>query len=91
VRAIRYRPVSDEILVQDLHDRARYRLRIGGDLATEARLEDDLVLGLVDDDDISYDDHAELLYKLSTSRMNEFGVSGHNRFRYIPFGCDRED
>ncbi len=65
VRAIRYQPVSNEILVQNLHDHARYRLRSGGNLATEARLEDYLVFGLVDHDDISYDDHAELLYKLS--------------------------
>ena len=36
-----------------------------GNLATEARLEDYLVFGLIDYDDISYDDHAELLYKLS--------------------------
>jgi type III restriction enzyme len=65
VRAIRYQPVSDKILVQNLHDHARYHLRSGGSLATEARLEDYLVFGLIDHDDISYDDHAEFLYKLS--------------------------
>ena len=31
------------------------------------------------------------LMNLSTSRMNDFGVSGHNRLRYIPFGCYREN
>ena len=27
----------------------------------------------------------------STSRMNECGVSGHNRLWHLPFGCYRED
>ena len=38
-------------------DQTRYR--------SEARLEDYLVRGLVDFDDVSYDDHSELLYKLA--------------------------
>ncbi|MEO7042714.1 MAG: hypothetical protein ABI035_10675 [Gemmatimonadaceae bacterium] len=31
----------------------------------ESRLEDYVVSGLVDFDDVSYDDHAELLYRLA--------------------------
>lgn len=60
-----YAPVSNQILVENLDDHARCRLSGGGDVLTEARLEDDLVSGLVDYDDVSYDDHAELLYKLA--------------------------
>jgi len=37
----------------------------GDGIAPETRLEDYLVRGLIDFDDISYDDHAELLYKLA--------------------------
>ena len=65
VRSIHYQPVSDDILFQNLHDHARYRLRSGGNVLTEARPEDTLVSGLVDYDDISYDHHSELLYKLA--------------------------
>jgi type III restriction enzyme len=40
-------------------------LSFGGNMQEEFRLEDYVVRGLVDFDDISYDDHAELLYELA--------------------------
>ncbi|MBN1589533.1 MAG: DEAD/DEAH box helicase family protein [Pirellulales bacterium] len=64
-RQIHLQPVSQEILIQHLHDHDRYRLQSTDRAANEQRLEDYLVRGLIDFDDISYDDHAELLYKLS--------------------------
>ncbi len=58
-------PVESNILIHHLRDHARYRL-IGGDgVVEEDRLEDYLVHVLKDFDDISYDDHADLLYKLA--------------------------
>jgi type III restriction enzyme len=64
-KAIRLQPVSQEILIQHLHDNARYRLRSGDAVVPEKRLEDYLVRGLMDFDDVNYDDDATLLYKLS--------------------------
>lgn len=57
--------VAKDILIQHLHDHERYRLVDGSGIIEERRLEDYLVRGLIDFSDISYDDHAELLYKLA--------------------------
>jgi type III restriction enzyme len=64
-KAIHLQPVSQDILIQHLHDSNRYRLRSGDAVVPEARLEDYLVRGLMDFDDVNYDDHAELLYDLA--------------------------
>jgi type III restriction enzyme len=57
-------PVSQEILIQHLQSNERFRLRSGDAVIPESRLEDYLVRGLMDFDDINYDEHASLLYKL---------------------------
>lgn len=64
-RSINLQPVAQDILIQHLHQNERYRLRDGSGIAPEQRPEDYLVRGLVDFDDVSYDDHAALLYKLA--------------------------
>lgn len=64
-KAIRLQPVSQEILIQHLQSNERFRLRSGDAVIPEARLEDYLVRGLMDFDDINYDEHAELLYDLA--------------------------
>ena len=58
-KSIRLQPVSQEILIQHLHDHERYRLRSGDAVVPESRLEDYLVRGLIDFDDIDYDEHAD--------------------------------
>jgi type III restriction enzyme len=63
--SVRLRPVDNEILIQELHRREQYRLMSGTGIVQEERLEDYLVRGLIDFNDICYDDHAELLYKLA--------------------------
>ena len=62
---IRLQPVSKDILIQNLQNNERYKLQNTSNVSTEQRLEDYLVRGLIDFDDISYDEHAELLYKLA--------------------------
>lgn len=62
---INLQPVAQDILIQHLHDMQRYRLRDGTGIITEQRPEDYLVRGLIDFNDISYDDHSTLLYKLA--------------------------
>lgn len=61
----RLQPVSQEILVQHLNNDTRDvigALTVG---AAEERLEDYVVRGLIDFDDVSYDEEADLLYKLA--------------------------
>lgn len=65
LKSVHLQPVAKDILIAHLHDQARYRLISGEGIAPEASLEDYLVRGLVDFDDVSYDDHSELLYKLA--------------------------
>ncbi|MFH1422448.1 MAG: DEAD/DEAH box helicase family protein [Planctomycetota bacterium] len=65
ISSVRLQPVDNEILIQELHKREQYRLMSGTGIVPETRLEDYLVRGLIDFNDICYDDHAALLYNLS--------------------------
>lgn len=65
-----YQPVSREILIHHLRTNERERLLSSDGLVKEVRLEDYIVRNLIDFDDISYDDHSELLYKLSNQIVN---------------------
>lgn len=64
-KGINLQPVSQAILIQHLHDRDRFTLQSGNGVAEERRPEDYLIRGLIDFDDISYDEHASLLYNLA--------------------------
>jgi len=75
VRNINLQPVSQDILIQHLHEHQRYRLLDGTGIVMENRPEDYLIRGLVDFDDVSYDEHAALLYKLAgqvVSRLQSY-------------------
>lgn len=63
--SIRYQPVERDLLIQHLRTNHQETLSAGGQMQPERRLEDYLVRGLVDFDDISYDEHADLLYDLA--------------------------
>ena len=63
--SVRYPPVAKDLLIQRLTDNQRYRIISGDGIVQEAGLEDYIVRGLIDKDDVSYDDHATLLYKLA--------------------------
>ncbi len=65
VRAIRLQPVAREILVEHLQSHQRERLEAVASSEPERRPEDYLVRRLMDFDDVSYDEHADLLYKLA--------------------------
>jgi type III restriction enzyme len=64
--SIKYQPVSRDLLIQHLRTNARESLSFIRDAVSEERLEDYLVTGLIDFEDISYDEHSDLLYDLST-------------------------
>ncbi|MBS1984508.1 MAG: DEAD/DEAH box helicase family protein [Bdellovibrionales bacterium] len=63
--SIRFQPVDQPILVEAMRTNDRRYLEAGLALSREKRPEDYLVRELMNRDDISYDDHAALLYKLA--------------------------
>jgi len=65
VSSIRLLPVDHAILIQHLHDGARERLVSDGGITVEPRPENYVVRALMDYSDVSYDDHAELLFVLA--------------------------
>ena len=65
LKGVHLQPVAKDILIAHLNDHAQYRLISGDGIMPEERLEDYLVRGLVDFDDVNYDEHADLLYKLA--------------------------
>jgi type III restriction enzyme len=64
--AMNYQPPSDDLWAQHLRTGEVEVLSMGRGGIEEVRLEDYVVSGLVDYDDVSYDDHAELLYDLAS-------------------------
>jgi type III restriction enzyme len=69
---LKYPPVSEELWIQHLHTNEREVLALGSGGIEEERPEDYVVGGLVDFDDISYDDHADLLYDLAGQTVRHF-------------------
>jgi len=69
---LRYPAVSDELWIQHLRTHELEVVALGRGGIEEARLEDYIVSGLVDFDDISYDDHADLLYDLADQTARHF-------------------
>jgi type III restriction enzyme len=67
--SIHYQPVERDILIQHLRTHKQETLTAIGSGQTELRLEDYLVRALIDFDDISYDDHADLLYGLAAQMV----------------------
>lgn len=63
--SVRLQPVSRELLIQHLRTAKQEFLANVNSHSKEARPEDYLVRALIDFDDISYDDHADLLYDLA--------------------------
>jgi len=63
--SINYPPVAKDLLIQRLTDNMRFRIISGDGVVREPLLENYIVRGLIDKDDVSYDDHAILLYKLA--------------------------
>jgi len=67
--SMRYQPVSNQLILQHLRTGTQDIVGLSRGGVEERRLEDYVVSGLVDFDDISYDDHAELLYNLAAQTI----------------------
>ncbi len=63
--SLKYPAPSEELFAQHLRTNVREIIALGKANDHEARPEDYVVSGLVDFDDVSYDDHADLLYDLA--------------------------
>ena len=63
--SVNYQPVSRELILQKLRTGEQQTIAPGGQGQHEARMEDYVVRELINLDDISYDDHSDLLYDLS--------------------------
>jgi type III restriction enzyme len=72
LKGLNYPAVSDELWIQHLRTSQLEVLALGKGGIEEARLEDYVVSGLIDFDDISYDDHADLLYELAGQVVRHF-------------------
>jgi type III restriction enzyme len=72
LEALKYPAVSDELWIQHLRTNQLEVLALSRGGIEESRLEDYVASGLVDFDDISYDDHADLLYDLAAQTVQHF-------------------
>ncbi len=72
LNTLKYPPVSEELWIQHLRTNQLEVLALGRGGVEEERLEDYIVNVLVDFDDISYDDHADLLYDLARQTVQHF-------------------
>ena len=70
--ALKYPAVSEELWVQMLRTNERELVTLGQGGIEESRMEDYVVSGLVDFDDVSYDDQADLLYELAAQTVKHF-------------------
>lgn len=69
---LKYPAVSDELWIQLLRTNQLEVLTLGRGGYEEMRLENYVVSGLIDFDDIAYDDHADLLYDLAAQTVRHF-------------------
>ena len=69
---LNFQPVSQKILIHDLRTSKSSLLSRDGGYYKEKNLEDYIVSGLIDDDRIDYDEHADLLYKLAGQVVARF-------------------
>lgn len=67
-----FQPISEELWVQFLRTGITEVIGVGKGGIKEKRLENYVVSGLVDYDDIDYEKHSELLYDLATQTVNHF-------------------
>ena len=72
LKALNYPAVSDDLWIQHLRTSQLEVLAMGQSGLEETKPEDYVVSGLVDFDDISYDDQAELLYNLAEQVVRHF-------------------
>ncbi len=77
---INYQPVSQEILLKHLEgEQDKHTIHFGVEQAQETRPENYIVRKLMDRNEIDYDTHAGLLYKLAGQVVTHLQSQGHER------------
>jgi len=69
---MRYQPVDRDLLIQHLRTHEQETLKFSSGGPDELRLEDYVVRGLIDRDDVDYDSHADFLYRLAGQVVAHF-------------------
>ncbi len=69
---LKLQPPSEEMWIQSLQTGDREIIGLGEGNISVSRLEDYVVAGLVNKDDIAYEDHADLLYDLARQVVAHF-------------------
>ena len=69
-----YPPPSEELWIQHLRTHKLEVVGLGKGGIEEARLEDFIVSGLMDFNDVAYDDNADMLYDLASQVVRHFGI-----------------
>jgi type III restriction enzyme len=72
LKGLTFQPISDELWVQFLRTGATEVIGLGKGGIKEKRVENYVVSGLVDFDDIDYEKHADLLYDLASQTVAHF-------------------
>jgi type III restriction enzyme len=74
LRGLNYEVPDQTLLSQTLRTGEISRISSTAGKVNETRLEDFIVGGLIDFDDVAYDEHAELLYELAGQVVNHFNA-----------------
>lgn len=69
---LRFPPVSENLVGQALRTGETYQFAVVGGRGRERRLEDYVIGGLIDFDEISYDDHVEMLQDIASCVVRHF-------------------
>ncbi len=69
---VNYQPISNDLWAQELRTGKLQLITLGKGRIGEERLEDYVVSGLVDFNDVSYGDNADLLYDLASQVVHHF-------------------
>ena len=72
LEALKYPAISEELWIQHLRTSQLEVVTLGNGGMEEKNMEDYVVSGLVDFDDVSYDDQADLLYELAAQTIKHF-------------------
>jgi type III restriction enzyme len=72
LETLRYQAPSEELWIQYLRTGGTEVIGLASAVGEEARLEDYIVSGLIDFDDVAYDTHADLLYDLASQTVTHF-------------------
>ncbi len=70
--SLNYQPPSEELWIHYLQTGRTEVVGLGKGSIDEPRIEDYIVSGLVDFDDVAYDSHADLLYDFATQTVKHF-------------------